>query len=135
MRAPFSTRTVPASATARGLVSTGAQVWAGQKTLGDGAKVGSSGTSFVLLVFLVSFTPTSLGAGATQQKTVTVTGLVAATDVVVAINPPGFNSGIGITMARPTADNTLGVSFLNPTGASHTPPPGTYRVVIMRAIP
>lgn len=135
MRAPFTSRPVPASGTARGYVTTTAQTLAGQKALNDGAKIGSSGTAFQLIVFLVSFTPTSVGAGATQQKTVTVTGLVAATDVVVAINGPGFNAGIGTLMARVTADNTLGVSFGNPTAASHTPPAGTYRVVVSRSVP
>lgn len=94
-------------------------------------------------VVSVSWTPSAVSTITAPQQTVTVPGVkaaVAATstypaqqrDVIVSCTPPSHVAGVGVCSAIVTADNTVGVQFVNPTGGPVTPAPGTWQFVIMR---
>ena len=64
-----------------------------------------------------TYNPASLAAGARITITVTVTGLLSARDRVSSVS--GFEStGLEITNAWCSADDTLSITFYNPTGSS-----------------
>lgn len=85
-----------------------------------------------LQIVSVALTPSAVGANTTAQQTFTVTG-VKVGDVVVAVEKPSHQAGLGIVGARVTAANTVGITFSNNTGAGITPTAGeTYDFVIAR---
>ena len=81
--------------------------------------------------------PASIAANVTAEQTFTVTGLpftVNPSNVVV--NKQSHQYGLGISGARVTAANTLGITFENVTAAAITPTAGeTYVVGCFNAIP
>lgn len=85
-----------------------------------------------LQIVSVALTPSAVGANTTAQQTFTVTG-VKTTDVVISVEKPSHQAGIGIVGARVTAADTVGITFSNNTGAGITPTAGeTYDFVIAR---
>lgn len=85
-----------------------------------------------LQIVSVALTPSAVGANTTAQQTFTVTG-VKVGDVVVAVEKPSHQAGLGIVGARVTAAGTVGITFSNNTGAGITPTAGeTYGFVIAR---
>lgn len=85
-----------------------------------------------LQIVSVALTPSAVGANTTAQQTFTVTG-VKVGDVVVAVEKPSHQAGLGIVGARVTAADTVGITFSNNTGAGITPTAGeTYDFVIAR---
>lgn len=56
----------------------------------------------------------------TAEQTFTVNGLKLG-DIVVALNKPALQAGLGIVNARVSADNTLAITFVNATGSGITP--------------
>ena len=85
-----------------------------------------------LQIVSVALTPSAVGANTTAQQTFTVTG-VKVGDVVVAVEKPSHQAGLGIVGARVTAVDTVGITFSNNTGAGITPTAGeTYDFVIAR---
>ena len=122
-----------ATASVAGIVSAAAQTFAGIKTFRDGLKVGSAGTLLTKMDrYSVSWTPSSVGANTTEEKTVTVSGL--AVDDVVYVSPPAsMPTGLGIGGCRVSATDTLAVIFINNTGGSLTPISGSYLVVAVRS--
>jgi len=85
-----------------------------------------------LQIVSVALTPSAVSANTTAQQTFTVTG-VKVGDVVVAVEKPSHQAGLGIVGARVTAANTVGITFSNNTGAGITPTAGeTYDFVIAR---
>lgn len=85
-----------------------------------------------LQIVSVALTPSAVGANTTAQQTFTVTG-VKVGDVVVAVEKPSHQAGLGIVGARVTAADTVGITYSNNTGAGITPTAGeTYDFVIAR---
>lgn len=85
-----------------------------------------------LQVLSVALTPSAVSANTTAQQTFTVTG-VKVGDVVVAVEKPSHQAGLGIVGFRVTAADTVGITFSNNTGAGITPTAGeTYDIVIAR---
>lgn len=85
-----------------------------------------------LQIVSVALTPSAVSANTTAQQTFTVTG-VKVGDVVVAVDKPSHQAGLGIVGARVTAADTVGITFSNNTGAGITPTAGeTYDFVIAR---
>lgn len=85
-----------------------------------------------LQIVSVALTPSAVGANTTAQQTFTVAG-VKVGDVVVAVENPSHQAGLGIVGARVTAADTVGITFSNNTGAGITPTAGeTYDFVIAR---
>lgn len=85
-----------------------------------------------LQIVSVALTPAAVSANTTAQQTFTVTG-VKVGDVVVAVEKPSHQAGLGIVGARVTAADTVGITFSNNTGAGITPTAGeTYDFVIAR---
>lgn len=85
-----------------------------------------------LQIVSVALTPSAVSANTTAQQTFTVTG-VKTTDVVISVEKPSHQAGLGIVGARVTAADTVGITFSNNTGAGITPTAGeTYDFVIAR---
>lgn len=85
-----------------------------------------------LQIVSVALTPSAVGANTTAQQTFTVTG-VKVGDVVVAVEKPSHQAGLGIVGDRVTAADTVGITFSNNTGAGITPTAGeTYDFVVAR---
>lgn len=86
-----------------------------------------------LYKYTASITPASVSANTSAEQTFTVTGLIASSDYIIGIEPPaGPTAGTGIVWMRITADNTIGITFINATGGGLTPPAGTYTFIIWR---
>jgi hypothetical protein len=97
----------------------------------DGA--GSGSWKRRLYRYTVSWSPALVAANTSAEQTVTVTGLVLATDTVIGVSKPTAQAGLGIVGWRVSADNTLAVTFGNFTGGGITPTAAeTYRLVIWR---
>ena len=80
--------------------------------------------------YRVSLTPSSVAANTVAEQTFTVPG-VRANDII-GMSPPGTTSGVGIAGARVSADDTVAVAFVNPTGGGLTPPAGNYLFTSIR---
>lgn len=63
---------------------------------------------------------TAATANTTTEQTFTVPGLQLG-DVVVALNKPALQAGLGIVNARVSAADTLAITFVNATGSDITP--------------
>lgn len=97
----------------------------------DGA--GSGSWKRRLYRYTVAWSPALVAANTSAEQTVTVTGLVLATDTVIGVSKPTAQAGLGIVGWRVSADNTLAVTFGNFTGGGITPTAAeTYRIVIWR---
>lgn len=79
-----------------------------------------------------SISPSAVAKFTSAEQTFTVTGL--ATRDAVTVNKPTAQAGLGIVGARVTAQDTLGITFVNATSASITPTATeVYKVVAIRA--
>lgn len=77
----------------------------------------------------VTLSPAQVAANTTAEQTFAVTG-VAATDVVLTVNKPTAQAGLGIVGWRVAAANSIGVTFCNNTASPITPTASqSYRVV------
>ena len=104
---------------------------AGQFLISDG--LGTSGFFTKFTKYSISLTPAAVAANTTAEQTFTVTGLALATDVIVSINKPTAQAGLGIVGWRVSADNTLAVTFSNNTAGSITPTAAqTYLILAYR---
>ena len=63
--------------------------------------------------------PAAVGANTTAEQTFTISGLT--TDMVVYVNKPTAQAGLGIVGARVSAADTLAITFSNNTAAAITP--------------
>jgi hypothetical protein len=68
----------------------------------------------------VTLSPSSVSANTTAQQTFTVPGVIVG-DVVLAVEKPSHQAGLGIVGWRVTAANTVGITFSNNTGSGITP--------------
>jgi len=85
-----------------------------------------------LSVVSVTLSPTIVNTITAGEQTFTVPG-VLATDVVLSVNKPSAQAGLGIAGARVTAANTVGITFVNPTAGNITPTASeTYKFILAR---
>ncbi len=77
----------------------------------------------------VSLDVTSVAAGKIQEESFTVTGL--KTSQVVVVNKHGDDDGLFLVGARVTADDTLALTFWNPSAAAIDPASQTFKVVAL----
>lgn len=73
----------------------------------------------------------SVSANTTSEQTFTVTGL-ATTDVIISVNKPTHQAGLGIVNARVSAVDTIAITYMNTTGGGITPTSETYEIVVVR---
>lgn len=78
----------------------------------------------------VTWNPASVAANTTAEQTVTVAGL--KTDMVVMVNKPSLDAGLGIAGARVSAADTLAVTFINATGVAINPGSEVYSLTAVR---
>lgn len=85
-----------------------------------------------LSVVSVALTPAQVAANTTAEQTFTVPG-VLPTDMLVEVNKPTSQAGLGIAGVRVSAANTVAITFSNNTGAGITPTAGeTYKLMLAR---
>ena len=86
-----------------------------------------------LLQFSAVLSPAEVAINTTAEELFTVAG-VAAGDVLLAVNKPTAQVGLGIVGWRVSAANQVGITFANVTGVAITPTAAqTYLFAIARA--
>lgn len=73
--------------------------------------------------------PASVAANTSAEQTFTVTGL-AVGEVVLAVNKPTADAGLGIVGMRVSAADTLALTFMNSTAAAIDAGSETYEVIV-----
>lgn len=68
----------------------------------------------------VTLSPALIVLNTTAEQTFTVPG-IRATDVLLSVNKPTAQAGLGIVGYRVSAADTIGITFSNNTGSSITP--------------
>lgn len=66
-----------------------------------------------------TLTPVSVAAATTAEQTFTFTGVRPGD--VVTVNKPTAQAGLGIAGCRVTANDTVGITFINATAGAITP--------------
>jgi hypothetical protein len=96
-------------------------------------KVGLDGTDLMQLKrYTPSLSPAQVAANTTAEQTFTVNG-VAVGDVVVSVNKPTAQAGLGIVGWRVAGNNQVALVFSNNTGSGITPTPAeVYVLVVVR---
>lgn len=95
---------------------------------------GETGSAFVekLKYFAPTLSPAQVGINTTAEQTFTVTGLEAG-DMVLSVNKPTAQAGLGIVGWRVSAANTLAITFSNNTGTAITPTASeVYKIVAVK---
>ena len=86
-----------------------------------------------LYVMKATLSPAEVAAATSAEQTFTVPGLKLSRDMVMGVSKPTANAGLGIVGARVTADNTLGLTFMNATAGALTPTASqVYMIAIAR---
>src|SRR3990167_1589823 len=86
-----------------------------------------------ILAFQVTLSPASVAANTTAEQTFTVTGM-AVGDVVLSVNKPTAQAGLGIVGWRTSAVNQIGITFSNNTAGAIVPTASqVYDVVVLRS--
>ncbi len=89
--------------------------------------VTSVGTNMLLSQAL---TPAAVAAATIVEQTFNVTGVNAG--MLVNVNKPTTQSGLGVLSARGVSNGVLGITFINPTAAVLTPTAGeTYKIAAL----
>lgn len=82
-----------------------------------------------LYKFATLLSPVLVAANTTAEQLLTVPGLKVG-DIILSINKPTAQAGLGIVGARVSAANTLAVTFVNDTAGGLTPTAAeTYQIV------
>jgi hypothetical protein len=84
-----------------------------------------------IMTFVVAVTPASVGAAATAEQTVSVTGILS-TDLVEVVQQPARTNSTAAVGARASAANQISVTYVNPTAGALTPPSGNYTFLVFR---
>ena len=71
-------------------------------------------------VLTVTLSPVAVAANTTAAQSLTVSGL-AVGDIVLKVDKPTAQAGLGIVGSRVSAANTLSLTFVNATSSSITP--------------
>lgn len=80
----------------------------------------------------VALTPALIVLNTTAEQTFSVPGLKTG-DVILSVNKPTAQAGLGIVNWRVSAADTIGITFSNNTGGSITPTAGeTYLIAWAR---
>lgn len=87
-------------------------------------RVGASIPQFVQQVVL---DPANCPANSVSQQTFTVTGINL--DTSYKVDALALEAGLFLIQSRPTATNTLEISFLNASNADINPASQTFRVI------
>ncbi len=121
---------IGASGSITGLLTGGTISTAGEVIAASGSVTGllqggtieiGTGTAIKgLLVSAVTLSPASVGANTTAEQIFAVTG-VLATDVVMAINKPTAQAGLGIVGMRVSSAGNVGITFANVTASPIVP--------------
>ena len=81
--------------------------------------------------YSASLSPVAVAANTTAEQTFEVPG-VRLDDIVLSVNKPTAQVGLGIVGYRVSADATIGITFSNNTGSSITPTASeAYLVAVM----
>lgn len=79
--------------------------------------------------------PSGVTTATVLAQAVTLTGL-AVSDAIVGVSKPTIQNGLGLTNAFVSAANSVGLTFVNPTGGTLTPTANeVYNVAIFRPAP
>lgn len=100
----------------------------------DGLRVGpphQSSDYAAIYTKSVSVTPSAVATIATAEQTVTVAG-VRPGDLVVIVDSPARTNSVLWANARVSANDTIAITYVNPTAGSLTPPAGTYKFLIIK---
>ena len=81
-------------------------------------------------VYDESLTPASVGANSIAQESFSVPGARTG-DVILAVSPPA-SLNVGVAGFRIDADDSVELTFVNPTAGALSPTSGTWRFVILR---
>lgn len=73
--------------------------------------------------------PASVAASTTAEQTFTVVG--ARVGDVMLVNKPTLTAGLGIAGSRVTANDTVGITFVNATAAAIDAASETYTFVLL----
>lgn len=97
-----------------------------------GLQVGAQGSVLAAIrAYTPALSPAAVAAGTTAEQIVAVTGLNAG-DIVLGVNKPTAQAGLGIVGARVAATNELAITFANTTAAEITPTAGeSYSLVVV----
>jgi len=90
-----------------------------QYLIADG--LGSAAFATKFIKYTVALTPALVALNSSAEQTFTVTGIASATDILISVIKPTAQVGIGIVGWRVTADNTVGITFMNTTAGNITP--------------
>jgi len=71
----------------------------------------------------------SVAANTTAEQDFTVTGVTAG-DIVLAINKPALDAGLGIANYRVKSANTVSITFVNSTAGAINPAAEAYVIVV-----
>lgn len=82
-------------------------------------------------VVTVTLTPAAVGAATVASQTLTSIPGVELNDIVICVRNPIANA-TAITSCTPNAQNSLSVTFVNPTAGSLTPTSGAYTFLIIK---
>lgn len=80
--------------------------------------------------YRATITPAIVATITTAEQTFTVTGVRLARRGVVFVCAPSLVAGVAIATARISADDTIAITFVNPTAAGVTPVAGEYRFFV-----
>ncbi len=86
-----------------------------------------TGADVPQFVTLTTQDAANVPANSVSQQTFTVTGV--RLDTSYHVDALSLEAGLFIIQARPTANNTLEISFFNPTNADINPASQQYRVI------
>jgi len=82
-------------------------------------------------VVTVTLTPVSVATITVAAQTFTGIPGVELNDIVIPVRTPNITA-TAITSVQPTAQNTISVSFINPTAGALTPTSGAYTFLIIK---
>ena len=82
--------------------------------------------------FRATITPAAVATITTAEQTFTVTGVKLAWRATVIACAPSLVAGVAIATARISADDTVAITFVNPTAGNVTPVAGEYRFTVFR---
>lgn len=86
-----------------------------------------------LNVVSLTLTPVAIVLNTTAEQTFACPGVRLALDVVVGVQKPTSQAGLGIVNTRVSANDQIGITFSNNTGGSLTPTAGeVYTVTVAR---
>lgn len=78
--------------------------------------------------------PASVAANTTAEQIFAVAGVDLVGTIVLAVNKPSAQAGLGIVGFRVTSDGNIGITFSNVTGAPIVPTAAeTYRFAWLRS--